>query len=862
MDKKKLDIILMEGEGYKEVKMVYPGRCSRVFIGVLITFLIGSAAGCSGNNASAGGPWTLSAPGISVQVTGSPFGYRVSDASGTAVLKSMGAGSGDGYGALGFANGSVQWGTIASQGYFSFTTDFSPWRDRWSVTGARITGTTVLYLTLRDATDGRTAHVGFTVSSSTLRVEAGIDGAAPRAWEAAFSSPSDEAFLGFGERYNRTNQRGLSLYSWPEEGGLAQGENSQPGPRNPFPNGETMTYYPVPFFISTKGYGFWLDSYWRNEFNLASERQDAWRVWHIGPDLAFEIYVPIPGDMRPWPYQIIDLFTAKTGRPMVPPAWCFGPRRRINMGATVSGVSEVAEMRALHLPITVVDDSIHILPNGSEVGQEQTIASWIQANRISGCATIAYYNDYLPSDNTLPTYADTQKALANGWLLKDATGKPISVWLISGRPEIVYSVDLTNPSATTWYQSLFNRALDLGYVGWMYDFGEYVQPQTLTYSGMSGEEFHNLFPVLYQKAAYDYLESTPLKGQWYTFVRSGYTGASQYSPMVWSGDPDASFGSAMGLPSTVRAGINIGISGVANWGSDIGGFKCLPPDGSALANGELVTRWIEAGSMQSNMHDEDSCSGGTGPKASIWNSPDAQAAWKTYAALHTRLFPYFYTLAVEAHRTGAPVIRHLFLENPDRPDLAGVDDTYYLGPALLVAPVLKRGATSRDVILPTGWYLDWQDQVLLKGGQTVTVNAPLSKLPLLLRDGYLVPMLDPSIDTLLDGYHPGINGPADIPKVYDVVGLVSTDTGTADFVLWNNEMLDVTWTGGFSPPPFPRAAGDADLATCGQCWTSETISPGLTRVRITSPATDVVAGGLHLQADSTYKIRWDLYLVE
>lgn len=841
-------------------------RFTLALAGIFAAAALMTFSGCSRNNTCSSYHWTLSAPGIVVKVDGCPYDYRVMDSSGKVVLQSTGvgmsAGTGDGYGTLGFANGTVKWANIISQGYFSCTTDFTPWRDRWSVIGSRMSGSTELDLTLMDATDGRIVHVVHTVRPSTLRVEASIEGAAPRAWEAAFATPPDEAFLGFGERYNRTNQRGLDLYSWPEEGGLAQGESVPPGPTNPFPNGETMTYYPVPFFLSTKGYGFWLDSYWRNEFDLATDHADAWRVWEIGPDIAYEVYVPIPGDTRPWPYQIIDLFTQRTGRPMIPPAWSFGPRRRIDVNATVNGVPEVAEMRALQLPITVVDDSVHFLPNGSEVGREQTLTTWVQANLISGCATLAYYNPYLPDDPTSPIYSDTQEALANGWLLKDASGNPITVGLISGHLQTVYSIDFTNPAATAWYQSLFDRAIKIGYVGWMYDFGEYVQPQTVAYNGMTGEELHNLYPVLYQKAAYDYLQTTSLKGEWYTFVRSGYTGASQWSPMVWSGDPDASFGSAMGLPATVRAGINIGISGVANWGSDIGGFKCLPPDGSALANGELITRWIEAGSMQSNMHDENACTGGTTPKATIWTSPEAQAAWKTYAGLHTRLFPYFYTLAYQAHATGAPVIRQMFLENPDRPDLANVDDTYYLGPALLVAPVLQRGATSRTVILPAGWYLDWQDQVLYKGNETVTLDAPLGKLPLLLRDGYLIPMLDPSIQTLMDNNHPGITGPSDVAGVYDVVGLVSTDTARADFVFWNNETLDVTWTGGFSPPAFAQATSEADLATCGQCWSTETISPQLTRVRITSSSPEVTAGGLILKANSSRKIRWDLYLVQ
>jgi alpha-glucosidase (family GH31 glycosyl hydrolase) len=133
-----------------------------------------------------------------------------------------------------------------------------------------------------------------------------------------------------------------------------------------------MAYYPVPFFVSTKGYGFWLDTTWRSQFEFATggdERDDAWRVWHVGPKLAYEIYTPIPDDPRPWPYHVIDGFTAATGRPMVPPAWAYGPRRRMGPGDMQNGVTEDRAMRDLDLAITAVDDALHFYPNGSHVGR-------------------------------------------------------------------------------------------------------------------------------------------------------------------------------------------------------------------------------------------------------------------------------------------------------------------------------------------------------------------------------------------------------------------------------------------------------------------------------------------------------------
>ena len=807
--------------------------------------------------------WTLTASGVTVEVTRSPFAYRVRDAAGTEVLRSLGPGADDGYGTVGFTGGSVIWSNVVSGGYFSMTPVLNPWQDDLRVVAASQPDATRLDLSLEQPGARFCSHMTLVLRDSTLRVEASTDGPTPRAFSAAFESPADEAFMGFGERYNRTDQRGLAVYSFPEEGGLAEGEGVPPSADNPFPNGQVMTYYPVPFFVSSRGYGFWLDSTWRNEFDLAADRTDAWRVWHIGPTLAYEVYLPIADDPRPWPLQVVDLFTRATGRPMVPPPWTLGPRRRVGRGSVQNGVPEIQAMRDLDLAITAVDDATHFLPRGVSTDEDSALRAWTASARSLGYRVNCYFNPYLAEDPDAVLYPTYQEGIQKGYFLKNAAGEVSLAFLISGSMVNIATVDVTWPEATAWYTAMFQRALDLGYSGWMLDFGEYVQPDVVAWNGMTGEELHNLFPVLYHRASHDALEAGTNAGDWLTFVRSGYTGSSQYSPLVWGGDPDASFAPAGGLPAQVRAAINIGLSGVPNWGSDIGGFKCVA-DGSAAADGELWARWIQFGAMTPNMQDQNACTGGAGGsagKASIWTEPDAMAAWATYARLHTRLFPYFYTLAHEAHATGAPVVRHLFAMHPDRADLAAVDDQFYCGPALLAAPVVTRGQRARDVILPTGLYLDWREQTLHEAG-TITADAPLDKLPLFLRDGYLVPLLDPTIDTLDDGDHPGVVGPRDVADVYDVVGLVSTTTGGATFTLWDGGTLGVTWRGGLAAGTLTPAAAAADLATCDGCYLSEDLASGLQRLRLSSSEAAVTAGGLEVQAAVVRRVRWDLYLVE
>jgi alpha-D-xyloside xylohydrolase len=239
------------------------------------------------------------------------------------------------------------------------------------------------------------------------------------------------------------------------------------------------------------------------------------------------------------------------------------------------------------------------------------------------------------------------------------------------------------------------------------------------------------------------------------------------------------------------------------------------------------------------------------------------AAWEEYARLHTRLFPYLYTLAHEASASGAPLMRHPFLEHPDHPELRSVDDAYYFGPSLYVAPVLARGARSVTRLLPPGTFLDRRDQVLVSGApdraQTVTLPAPLEKLPLLLRENRLLPLLDASIETLSEEHAPDIVGPSDVADVYDVVGLM-TAGGAARFRLWDGEGFEARLSGPIAPPATFTLASDAsELARCDGCYRLERLADGLVRFRASARSPSIEAGGLALSGQSRRRIRWDIY---
>src|SRR5262249_53976469 len=172
-------------------------------------------------------------------------------------------------------------------------------------------------------------------------------------------------------------------------------------------------------------------------------------------------------------------------------------------------------------------------------------------------------------------------------------------------------------------------------------------------------------------------------GDYLFFVRSGSSGTQEYVPAVWGGDGEADFDETLGLPSSVRGGVNLAMSGVPYWGSDMTGFKCL---GTAPHDKEVFLRWVEFGAVSPIMMEQDACSNPLQPqtKWKLWNDDETIETYARYARLHTRLLPYFLALAAEAHRSGRPLTMHPFLLHPHDPEAARVDDGYYLGSSLYV----------------------------------------------------------------------------------------------------------------------------------------------------------------------------------
>ena len=308
----------------------------------------------------------------------------------------------------------------------------------------------------------------------------------------------------------------------------------------------------------------------------------------------------------------------------------------------------------------------------------------------------------------------------------------------------IYLLDLTNPSALSWWEANERQILTrLGFDGWLLDLGDRLPAGARFANGQDAAAMTNRYPLLLAQAARDVVRA--VKPAALFVMRSGFSGVQGLQPAVWAGDQRANWSATQGLPAAISAGLSWGISGEPFWGSDIGGYL----DGGLpqTQQQELWMRWLEFGALSPIMRDQ---LGNKGFDAIyLWRAMRAprRRSVATPSSIR-RCSPTSTPRHATAHLTGMPIIRHLFLTYPHDPRVYGLSDEYLLGPDLLVAPVIVPGATSKRVYLPAGTWIDYWSGAQYNGGRMVTVAAPIERIPIFVRGGALLPTLADPGDTL------------------------------------------------------------------------------------------------------------------
>ncbi len=641
-----------------------------------------------------------------------------------------------------------------SLGRLGFATE-AGWRHATSVISAARDGAALELTVATNDPVGRTIAVRVGPDGAgVIRLNARVEGpAGVTATGIGFGSVEGERFLGFGERSNAVDQRGNQVENYVSDGPYQEAERPAIAtfvPPDGFRARDDATYFPMPWLLSSRGYGVLVGNSEASVFELGTERADGWSLEVESAELDLRFVA------GPEPADAVRRLTANdaVGRQPPPAApWFFGPWYQPH--GTADRLAQASELRAADVPASAVNTYLHYLPCGDQQGVEDQQPPLTAGYHDRGYAVTTYFNPMVCS-----TYRTAFDPAATEGLLTRAPGGAPALYHYSASTDDLFLVgqfDFSNRATDDYYGGLLGEAVAAGYDGWMEDFGEYTPLQSVSANGMTGAQMHNLYPVLYHRSSYRFSRTTerPVAG----FIRSGWTGVAPYAQMVWGGDPTVGFGFD-GLASAVRQALSLGTSGISRWGSDIGGFFAL---GRRLTP-ELLIRWIEFGAVSPIMRTEaNGVAVPPQPDRTQITDPDVLPTWRRYAKLHTQLYPYMSAADGVYRRTGLPIMRHLALSFPDDARAAGLEDEFMFGPDLLAAPVLAAGQNDRRLYLPAGRWIDFWDAVhygpgrgaflprgagLTKGRREVTIPAPLGQLPLMVRAGAVLPMLPPNVDTL------------------------------------------------------------------------------------------------------------------
>lgn len=623
-----------------------------------------------------------------------------------------------------------------------------------------------------------------------ITLQARVDGATAdiEALGMGFVAEADERFFGLGQRAAALEHRGAVVESYVSDGPYDPSDRDfiaavlpPPG----FRGRDDATYFPIPWVLSSRGYGVLVDNDETVYHRLASERPDVWSLEVVGAPVGVPL-LPAPPRLAlrvfagPKPADALRRFTARVGRqPPVRAPWVFGPWYQPG-GNVESQVALVQKLRDADAPLSVAQTYLHYLPCGDSRANEPARTA---ALHDLGVAVTTYFNPMLC--NTYQPVFD--RAVATGALMRTAEGEPYLYRYVTSREFRVGQFDFTNPAGRVLYRELLREAIADGHDGWMEDFGEYTPLDSYTRDGRDGSVMHNRYPVDYHCIAYTATRRQPRPIV--RFQRSGWTGAARCAQVVWGGDPTSQWGFD-GLASVVTSGLGMGLSGVSTWGSDIGGFFGF--FGKQLDD-EMLARWVQVGALSGVMRTQRDGLALPDYERPQVEDDDQIAHWRRWTKLRTQVYPYLAAADVAYRSTGLPIMRHLLLAWPDDPQALDSDDQYLFGPDILAAPILQPGVSARDVYLPAGQWIDlWRavaydeasgglvlgNATLIAGSRTVNVPAPADELPMLVRGGTILPLLPPDVDTLTD-YGAGTPGLVRLADRQDQLELLAFPRGTS-----------------------------------------------------------------------------------
>lgn len=570
----------------------------------------------------------------------------------------------------------------------------------------------------------------------------------------SLSLAEGESIFGLGESTGTFNKRGLIREFWNiDVGGHASAV--YPGLRN--------LYVSIPLGISIRegrAAGVFWDNPARQTWDLGQTEGDRWQMRAASGEIDLYLF------LGPTCEAVVRRYTELTGRMPLPPMWGLGYQQCRYSYETRARVEEIARtFRRRQIPCDVIYLDIHYMDGyrvftfGKSFPKPKELIARLKRQ---GFKAVTIVDPGVKDD---PQFGVLRRGLARSAFVKGPGGKKDylgDVW-----PGRVRFPDFLNPDCRAWWgeeQAAFQK---LGVAGFWNDMNEPAIfstpdkdfPGDCVHQAPSGPQrhaaVHNVYGSEMARASYEGAVAADPNRRPFTVTRAGYAGVQRHA-LVWTGDNDANWEH---LADSIQMLLNLSLSGVAFCGADVGGFH-------DNTTGELLARWTQLASMtpffrnHSNIRTIDQEPWAFGPRI--------EAICRRYIELRYQLLPYLYGLFVQAHRHGAPIMRPLLWHYQNDPRAVAASDQFLLGPDLLVAPILRHGATARSVYLPTDTWTDFWTGETIRGGQHILVEAELERLPLFVRSGAILPLVpvqqyvgERTLDTVNLHIWPGPSGHLD-----------------------------------------------------------------------------------------------------
>ncbi len=476
----------------------------------------------------------------------------------------------------------------------------------------------------------------------------------------------------------------------------------------------------IPFYISSKMYGLFMDNHEVGIMDFGTVFQDAVIINAYSNHLRYYV---IFGDSYG---DILKRYTKLTGFQRFLPRWALGYMQSRMIYFTSDQTREiVSNMQNDSIPLDVILLDVGWFGAHDSLGSNTWKGGFQDGTVLvddllkKSIKTIPIFNPYFLVNNE-----NFDKGMEYDCFVKNENDMPYEIDILE-KPSVL--ADVSHPASEEFLWNLYDPLVRDGIAGFWLDYGEpqHHEEDMKHYLG-SAAYVHNIFNLFWMKMIFKKSKEIYPDKRMLMISRSGWVGMGKYGVCNWSGDVDRSY---LGMKFQIPLMIGAGISGVPYLHSDIGGFSGSPSFPIRFI------RWMQLGAFSPIMRTHNA----EIPAEPFRYEEPYKSILRKFINLRYKLIPYNYTLMWENHKTGIPLMRQMDFYENDNPNLYRIDDQYFWGENFISAPVIDSLALERNVILPEGRWFSYWDHSIYDGSATVTVPAPLDEMPLLVRSGSIIP---------------------------------------------------------------------------------------------------------------------------